>query len=336
MAYSADVVRRARQTLAQNKEDKQSKYRQALVRAYAQVPRLKEIDLALRQSMTVAAQTVFSQGGDATQVMEQAKKDNLALQAERQKLVAEHFAPGYLDDSPNCPHCGDNGYIGTNMCRCLELLCRTEQKKEIAQLTAGQERFENFRLDYYSQIPDRKYGASPRDVMTLTLKNSRIYAETFGENAGNLLFTGNTGLGKTFLSACIANAVTDKGYSVAYESAPQMFTKLEKNKFNPNEENQQQVDKIFQCDLLIVDDLGTEMPSAFVTAALYNLLNERLLAGKSMIISTNLLNDEIAKRYTMQIASRLRGEFKGMTFIGDDIRVLNIPLLIQQGDCFCY
>ena len=322
MAYSADVVRRARQSLAQCKEDKQSKYRQALQQAYAKVPRLKEIDLELRRSMTAAAQTVFSQGGDAVAAMEQVKNANLALQAERRTLVEKNFAPGFLDDTPNCPHCSDNGYLGNTMCRCLELMCRSEQKKEIAQLTTGTEVFENFRLDYYSQSIDRKYGASPRDIMTLTFKNCRLYAEGFGENSGNLLFTGGTGLGKTFLSACIANLVTDKGYSVAYESASQLFNKLEKNKFNPEEETRLQAEKFLNSDLLIIDDLGTEMPGTFVTAALYNLLNERLLAGKSMIISTNLTNDEIAKRYTMQIASRLRGDFKGMTFIGDDIRVL--------------
>lgn len=322
MAYSADVVRRARQSLAQRKEDKQSKYRQALQQAYAKVPRLKQIDLELRRSMTAAAQTVFSQGGDAVAAMEQVKNANLALQAERRALVEKNFAPGFLDDSPNCPHCSDNGYLGNNMCRCLEMMCRSEQKKEIAQLTTGVERFENFRLDYYPQTKDRKYGVSPREIMTLTLKNCRAYADNFGENSGNLLFVGGTGLGKTFLSACIANAVTDRGYSVAYESAAQLFSKLEKNKFYPTEETQLQAEKFLQCDLLIIDDLGTEMPGTFVTAALYNLLNERLLAGKSMIISTNLTNDEIAKRYTAQIASRLRGDFKGMTFVGDDIRVL--------------
>lgn len=322
MAYSADVVRRARQSLAQRKEDKQSRYRQALQQAYVKVPRLKEIDLELRRSMTAAAQTVFSQGGDAVAAMEQVKNANLALQAERRALVEKNFAPGFLDDSPNCPHCSDNGYLGNNMCRCLELMCRSEQKKEIAQLTTGEEVFENFRLDYYPQTLDRKYGASPREIMALTFKNCRAYADGFGEDSGNLLFIGGTGLGKTFLSACIANLVTDKGYSVAYESAAQLFTKLEKNKFNPDEESRLQAEKFLQSDLLIIDDLGTEMPGTFVTAALYNLLNERLLAGKSMIISTNLTNDEIAKRYTMQIASRLRGDFKGMTFIGDDIRIL--------------
>ena len=136
------------------------------------------------------------------------------------------------------------------------------------------------------------------------------------------MFVGGTGLGKTFLSACIANAVTDKGYSVAYESAPRLFSKLEKNRFNPDEESREAAERFNTCDLLIIDDLGTEMPGNFVTAAFYSLLNDRLLEGKSMIISTNLNVDEIAVRYSPQIASRLQGSFKGLTFVGEDIRVL--------------
>ena len=133
---------------------------------------------------------------------------------------------------------------------------------------------------------------------------------------------GNTGLGKTFLSACIANVVAEQGFSVVYESAPQLIAKLEKARFNPQEDSQAQVQKYNECDLLIMDDLGTEMPGNFVTAALYSLLNDRLLNDKSTIISTNLNIEEIAQRYSPQIASRLQGGYKGLTFVGEDIRVL--------------
>lgn len=322
MPYSADIVRRARQCLADQKVDKESRYLQDLQQAYAAVPRIREIDAQLRRSMTLAAQTVFTQGGDPAAAMEQVKQANLSLQQERRELVEKNFAPGFLDDSPICPHCGGSGYMGSTMCRCLRELCLREQRKEIAQLTTGAERFEAFRLDYYPDRMDRAYGTSPRNIMTLTLQRCRSYADNFAEGIGNLLFIGNTGLGKTFLSACIANVVTDKGYSVAYESAPQLFSKLEKNRFSPDEESRVQAAKFADCDLLIIDDLGTEMPGTFVTAALYSLINERLLAGRSMIVSTNLNINEIAKRYSAQIASRLQGSFKGLTFVGEDIRVL--------------
>lgn len=322
MAYSQDVVRRARARLAQQKADKESIYRQHLQQAYAAQPRLRQIDIDLRRSMTQAAQVVFTRGGDPVAAMEQVKQENLALQQERRSLVEKHFSPNYLDDTPICPHCGGNGYMGSTMCRCLARLCLQEQKREIANLTTGEERFETFRLDYYPDRPDRAYGASPRSIMTLTLDRCRSYADAFTQGIGNLLFVGGTGLGKTFLSACIANAVTDKGYSVAYESAPQLFSKLEKDRFSPSEETRLQAAKFADCDLLIIDDLGTEMPGNFVTAALYSLLNDRLLSGKSMIISTNLNAEEIARRYSPQIASRLQGSFKGLTFVGEDIRVL--------------
>ncbi len=322
MAYSAEVVRRARQVLSLRKTDAESVYQQRLQQAYAQLPQLKQIDLELRRSMTLAAQAVFTQGGDARTAMEQVRQANLGLQAQRQALIDANFAPGYLDEKPVCAHCGGSGYLGAAMCRCLQSLCAEEQRKELAQLTSGQERFEDFRLDYYPDSMDRAFGASPRAIMELTLKTCRQYAQTFGAGAGNLLFVGGTGLGKTYLSACIANEVTDRGFGVAYESAPNLFSKLEKNRFNPDEQSRAEVEKFASCDLLIIDDLGTEMPGNFVTAALYSLLNDRLLAGKSMIISTNLNVDEIARRYSPQIASRLQGCFKGLTFVGQDIRVL--------------
>lgn len=322
MSYSAEVIRRARQKLAQRKADHESKYNYNLHEAYEKLPRLKQIDFQLRQSMTLAAQSAFVKGEDGVTAMEQVKQANLALQAERQALIAENFAPGYLVEGAVCDHCGGNGYVGSTMCDCLKQLCRQEQMEELKSLTCGQGRFEDFRLEYYPAEVNSAIGVSPRKMMELNLKHARQYAESFDGSGKNLLFVGGTGLGKTFLSACVAIVVAEKGYSVTYESAHQLFEKLNKNQFNPDEQSRQAVDRINDCDLLIVDDLGTELPGNFVTAALYGLLNDRLLAGKSMIISTNLNVDEIARRYSPQIASRLQGSFKNLVFLGNDIRVM--------------
>ena len=322
MAYSKDVVRRARQRLAQAKADRESENRQHLQIAYREIPRVKEIDNLLRRSMALAAQAVFTQGGDAKLAMEEVKQANLALQWEKEQLVSARFGEGFLDESPICSLCGGSGYIGSTMCECLQELCRQEQKKEVALLVSSAERFEKFRLDYYSAQVDSRYGASPRAIMERNFNICRKYAYGFGPGSGNLLFVGGTGLGKTFLSASIAAVVADRGFSVAYESAQHLFAKLEKNRFNPDDESRAQAEALGNCDLLIIDDLGTEMPGNFVTAALYNLLNDRLLAGKAMIISTNLNVEEAARRYSPQIASRLQGSFKGLTFVGEDIRVM--------------
>ena len=322
MAYSAEVVRRARARLAQAKEDRESENRQHLAEGYKRLPQLRQIDMQLRLTMAKAAQAAFLQGSDGQEALAAVREENQALQAKREALIRENFEEGYLDDSPICQACGGSGYVGANMCECLRELCRQEQKKEVSILSGSHETFNQFRLDYYPEKPDPKYGASPRVIMERNFKICRTYALTFTPNAGNLLFVGGTGLGKTFLSACIARAVADRGYSVVYESANHLFGKLEQAKFSPSEETRREATKFTECDLLILDDLGTEMPGQFVTAALYSLVNDRMLSGKAMVISTNLNVDEMSRRYSPQIASRLQGGFQRLTFVGEDIRIL--------------
>ncbi len=321
MGYSAEVVKRARARLSQAKLDRELENRQHLQEAYAQVPRIREIDRRLQQTMLAATQAAFTPGADVKAALEQAKQENLELQQERARLAALHFEEGYLDESPICTHCGGEGYVGSTMCECLRELCRQEQKKELTLLSGGRESFDQFRLDYYPDRIDPKLGVSIRTVMEHTFQSCRRYAQTFSEKSGNLLFSGDTGLGKTFLSACIARAVADSGHSVVYETAGHLFGAYERAKFGGGEEERRELIKYTACDLLIVDDLGTEMPGQLVTASLYALINDRILAGKSTIISTNLNTEDLSKRYSAQIASRLRGSYQRLPFLGDDIRV---------------
>ena len=320
MAYSSQIVRRARQRLERMRADRESQNRERLLTAYNQVPRIREIDLQLRQTMALAAQAAFTQG--SRDLMEQAKQKNLLLQEEKKQLIAQHFGDGWLDERPICPVCGGTGYMGTQMCSCLKALCVEEQEKELALLGHGSEEFSKFRLDYYPDRIDPKLGRSMRAIMQRTFELCRQYADSFSPLSGNLLFSGDTGLGKTFLSACIAKVVAGKGYSVVYESAPHLFAKLEKARFQNDEEARQEAEKFARCDLLILDDLGTEMPGMFTTSALYTLVNDRILGQKATIISTNLSTDALDSRYSAQVASRLRGDFRRVAFVGEDIRVL--------------
>lgn len=328
MGYSKEVLQRARTRLEQAKAERESENQRNLAIAYAREPRLKEIDLELRRTMILTAQTVFSKGGDVKAAMEQVKQKNLALQQERSELIDACFEEGFLDENPICPHCGGSGYVGSTMCECLAELCRQEQKKELAVLAGGRESFSQFRLDFYSNSYDPKYKASPREIMEKNLSSCRTYAASFSEGSGNLLFVGGTGVGKTFLAVSIARTVAERGYSVCYETASQLFNKLERAKFNSDEDARKETEKYTAADLLIIDDLGTEMPGQFVTATLYNLLNERLLAGKPMVITTNLNVEEAGRRYSPQIASRLYGSFVRYTFVGDDIRVFKNKVML--------
>lgn len=319
MAYSADVVRRARRVLESKKAEHETRQQVRLLEVYEKLPQIREIDRTLRSSMAEAVQAAFLGGANT---MEQVKQENQRLQAQRKALILAHFPAEYAEETPLCPHCGGAGYIGAAMCQCLTEICRQEQKKELSLLACGEHRFADFRLDYYADTVDPKYGVSPKAIMTRNFNLCKKYADTFTPASGHLLFNGSTGLGKTLLSACIATEVTEKGYSVAYETAAHLFAKLEKDHFRPDEESEEAVKKLQKCDLLIIDDLGTELPGNFTVAALYALLNDRLLSGKPMIISTNLNISEIRDRYSPQIASRLEGSFQLLPFVGNDIRVL--------------
>ena len=316
MAYSSEVVSRAQKRLAKLKSDRESLQWHRLLEAYDRVPRIREIDQQLRKNMSAVALSAFNKDSSVADYIEQ----GMALQQERQQLINANFPRGYIDEGPMCPHCSDNGYLGSTMCSCLAELCRREQQAELSLLSCGEGRFADFRLDYYDDQIDGSIGISPRKLMEVNLRHCKKFAED--PRGQNLLFVGGTGLGKTFLSACIARELAMQGLSVAYEPAGRLFTKLEKNRFSPTEEIQRQTEKLYSSDLLIIDDLGTELPGNFVTAALYDLLNERLLAGKPMIVSTNLLISEIATRYSPQIASRLQGSFNTLTFKGRDIRLI--------------
>lgn len=321
MNYPSEILTRARAKLAQQKADRESQIQSRLRDAYRQVPRLQIIDQELQSNMAVALQEAFSQDSDPAQVMAEARVKNKLLEQERQALVQAAFPAGWLDETPVCEVCGGSGYLGSSMCSCLKELCRQEQLQELRKRNLADQRFENFRLDYYSEGYDPKIGASPRAVMEKTLNRCRNYAAMFAPGIGNLLFVGGTGLGKTFLATAIAASVMEKGCIVAYEGSISLFNKLERAKFTPTEENRQEAEALTRADLLVIDDLGTEMAGAFVTSALYGLLEERLRQGKSMVITTNLTVEEFAKRYSPQIASRLYGEFSRLTFVGTDIRI---------------
>ena len=176
MAYSKEILQRARQRLESAKADRESENLQRLQQAYEKLPRLKEIDLQLRKTMTLAAQAVFTKGGDARLAMEEVRRANMALQQERQALVQQYFEPGYLDEKPICNKCGGSGYVGSSMCGCLQELCRQEQKKELRFLSATNADFDQFRLDYYSEEVLRDFGVSPRTVMEKVLTACRKYA----------------------------------------------------------------------------------------------------------------------------------------------------------------
>ncbi len=324
MPYSAEIVARARARLEQAKSQREAENEAHLQTAYGRYPRLRDIDRELRVTMAEVARETFRGAEDRAQKIATLRARNQELQQERAWLLeSSDLEEGYLDDSPICPICGGTGYVGSRMCECLRELCRQEQKKELTALVgSGRETFDTFRLTYYSDDPDPRLGASPRVIMSKTLSACRRYAQTFGPQSGNLLLSGDTGLGKTFLSGCIARTVADGGHSVVYVSAPHLFQNLEFSRFRPNEEEpRREAARYSACDLLIIDDLGTEMVNQFTVSALYTLLNDRLMGSQPTVISTNLNSEDLGRRYSPQIASRLMGSYRRLAFVGSDVRL---------------
>lgn len=321
MAYSDAVLRRATERLRRAADDKREEYAQHLAQAYAQNPRLAAIDRELRQGAAEAVAACFRRGEDPKPVLARLAEENRHLQNERQWILdASGYDEGFLDESPVCTVCGGRGYVGSKMCECLRELCRQEQKKELSSLLLnGNERFENFSLRYYPEIPVPEFQLTARQLMRKNLETCRHFASQFKPGqSGNLLFSGATGLGKTFLSACIARQVADSGASVTYVGASKLFKDYEDVQFH--DADPAILRKYEACDLLILDDLGTEMAKSFVVSALYTLVNERLLASRSTIISTNLTPEQIYERYNAQTASRINGCYALVPFFGDDIR----------------
>lgn len=318
MSYEAQVMRAAADRLARRRTAQAQEYRRRREQVYQRLPRLRSIERQLRQSVASAAVTAFRTGTDPTAALERLKGQNLALQEESARLLRSIDLPAdYLDEKPVCPLCRDSGWVGTQMCACLKALCTEEQNKLLSSLLDLQgQSFDRFRLDYYGGIY-----SSERAAMQTVFNTCKLYAEQFATfPIRSLLMTGSPGVGKTFLSACIARSVSAQGFSVVYDTAIRVFSTFESAHFTRDEDSRQHKRRYLRCDLLILDDLGSEMTSPFVQSALYELVNERLLNHKSTVISTNLTPEALGKRYSLQATSRLLGEYQLLQFKGPDIR----------------
>ncbi len=296
---------------------------------YRRLPRLELIDRELRCAAAKIVAAAFAEGGDPDQALKELEQRNLALQRERAELlVGAGYPYDYIDEAPQCYQCSDSGYLSDGPpCRCLMTYYAQEQNSRLSKLLdLGSQSFDTFSFDWYSPEVWPEYGASPLQNMEMIREICGNYAHTFSPRSGNLLFTGAPGLGKTFLSACIAREVSELGFSVVYDTASHVFQQFESGKFgreNPYEEApDREINRYLNCDLLIMDDLGTEMFTKFVKAAFYRIINDRLMSRRKTVLSTNLSLDELGGQYGAAAISRIRGEYQILHFFGDDIRIL--------------
>lgn len=327
MSLDGKTLARAKMRLEAKKRDFESRRESRLREVYLKCPRIMALDREIKGTVIDVIGIALRTGQDPDEAIAELRDKNLHLQSERvQALIAAGFSPDYIDDEYACAQCHDTGYIGTEICSCLKKLYNEELKASLSNLfKLGNESFDNFDLTWYDDAPNPALGMPTRSYMESICETCYRYATKFNHKSTSLFFNGDTGLGKTFLSACIARVVADKGYSVVYDMACSIFSAFEEEKFSKSDDPdglRSALRRYFESDLLIIDDLGTEMTTSFTISALYELLNTRLVAGKKTIISSNLSLDELRRRYTPQIMSRLEGEFQILRFYGRDIRLL--------------
>ena len=314
MSYDGKLLARARDELDRIRRNNFEERERRTAEAYDKKPELRAIDAALRAQMTELVRLTLGRETDAAAKIEALAEENLALQRRRGELLRQlGHGEDWLDEIVSCEKCRDSGVYRGGVCDCLKRLYNEELTRDLGVLLRnGDESFEKFDLSLY----DEEYRGKMRTVYEI----AGAYAENFSPAAGNLLFQGGTGLGKTFLSACVARAVAEKGFSVCYDTASAVVGSFESQKFSRDEEADKRVKRMLSCDLMILDDLGTEMPTPMADSAIYTLINTRLNEEKNTIISTNLRDGDLQKRYGAQICSRLFGAYERVGFVGRDIR----------------
>ena len=279
---------------------------------FAKYPRLKELE-ALTASASVHHARHLLDGDDSA--LEQLRLQLACYRKERAAIlvsagVDEHyFEPPYL-----CPDCKDTGFVQA----AIDLVYTQSKIRSILQ----EENFSHFCLDYYSDTKKNSAtGLTYRETARNAVIESLAFIRQFDKEFHNLFLYGDTGTGKTFLSNCIAKELLDTGHSVIYFTAFQLFDILEKNKFQKDSKAEASMQHMFDCDLLIVDDLGTELANTFTVSQLFLCLNERILRKKATIISTNLGIDQLSTIYSERIFSRIVSSYTMIKLFGDDIRL---------------
>lgn len=325
MPYTNDILTQAKERLAERRMSAQKAADYKREQLYLQEPRLQEIDRELSQIGIDTAKTILK-NADSSVSMQQLAERSLALQNEYNSILNRlGFRPESLEPIYVCDKCADTGYIEednrTIVCDCLKKLmsdiaCEKLNAESPLQLCT----FDSFNLDYYSDQPDQN-GSVPFNRMSNIYNYCRDYADNFSVTSRSLLMRGATGLGKTHLCLAIANDVVRKGMSVVYVSAPDILSRLEREHFTYQYRDEENTfNSLMKCDLLIIDDLGTEFVTPFTVSTVYNIFNSRILSGKPIIMNTNLTMNELLTTYSQRFVSRVMGSCDKLDFIGEDIR----------------
>ncbi len=296
---------------------------------YDRIPELKEIDNQIQLLSIKISKLFLSKPDNLNETVLKLKDEIDGLKKHKSDIYAKHNMPeNYLDIEYECKKCNDTGYlIDGKKCSCLnKQIIGSLYTMSNMEHMLEKENFDTFNINVFNNETYKNEKLTPRQNMYYILEISEDFCSNYHDSNMNLLLYGSTGLGKTFMCNCIANALINQEVSVLYQTAFSLFEIVENHKFNKQNETEENLinyNMIFECDLLIIDDLGTEVGNSFTNAELFNIINERLINNKRIIISTNLSLEQLRDAYSDRITSRIFNNFVPLKFYGNDLRYKN-------------
>ena len=291
---------------------------------YEKIPQIEALDDEITSLKAAAARRRLL--GDESGALAALSESSGLKEQKLLYLKKNGYPADYMEMRYQCPDCRDTGYHDGKKCHCfkrmsIDILYEQYNVRGILE----RENFDNLTMKYYDRTRlDPKTGMTVYDYMKIVIQDCHDYVDRFGYEKGSILFTGSTGCGKTFLSNCIARELIRQGYSVVYLTASDLFDIFSEGRFGSrdDEDGKERVDGIMNCDLLIIDDLGTELINTFTSSSLFNCVNERLTKEKGTIISTNLPPNRLQDEFTERVASRILNQYKIYPLIGEDLRAV--------------
>lgn len=312
------IMRIYNQRQFQNKREQDERIQEV----YEKIPQVEALTDEITASMAQAGRRMILGDPEGAAAL---KREAAMLKEQKAMYLKRNGYPAdYMEMRYRCPDCRDTGYRDGKKCQCfkrmeIEILYDQSNIREVL----ARENFDTLSMEYYDrEHVDEKTGMTVLEYMTLVIGECKEYVEHFSEEKGSILFTGSTGCGKTFLSNCIARELIQRGFSVVYLTATDMFDVLSESRFGSRDEDEakDRAAYILDCDLLIIDDLGTELINTFTASQLFYCVNERLNRKKGTIISTNLALNRLQDEFTERVTSRIMSQYKIYPLLGDDLR----------------